>query len=1061
MLKRLTAAAGSGKTYALTRHFLELLGQAGEEGWAACIPSGGGDGYGWPEIIAITFTNKAVAEMRARVIASLKQRALGQGEDGPAAAISPRQARRWLQRLLRSSSQLNIRTIDSLLHLCMRLGAIDLGLSPDFTVELDSDKIFQALFDACLDRAEQGEQPERGLLEAALDSLIFHEGREGFFLEKLLQERVARAFAFLAHRAPGELPPPEELERARRDNLAELQAAAADLQEALIQGDLKTHKNFTLFLEKIAGCAPGEFPNYSTYADKAAVTDGLLAPSGPRVTREAEARYEAFKEAWVRCRSRHRVVQQARQWLPFAAMGQILAADLDQHPHRTGVVSGRLWEREVARLLGEAGGVSMALCRLGAQLRHLLIDEFQDTSTQQWEALLPLARECRDQGGGLFLVGDVKQAIYGWRGGNWRLFEAVADDMRARDVSTDHLPHNWRSQATLVTFTNRVFSPLGSVEGSRRVAQVMAGEALDRSSGEELAATVRTVYREAEQSLPPQRDRSGGYVELRRLRGKTQEDVAEQVREALQEVLADLQGRRPWSDVAILVRANWEAEELSRWLIDWDIPLVTENSLHLAEHPLIKQLLAWLSFLDDPDNDLAFWNFLSGGEMFGAVGGLSFDVLVEWLARQPERPLRRAFAGEFPGPWRTWIEPFHRQSGLMSPYDLVQESLKRFRLRERHPRDEIFLRRFLELVLAAENQGHQSLAAFLDFWVQEGHRERIPLPEGVGAVQVLTIHKAKGLEFPVVIIPFHHWGVKIERLCELPWGERRVILPLIPEVGEPYYRQRLEVLLENLNLLYVGWTRAVEEFYGFITGNDSQRRDSFGPAVEALLAPLEWPEEGQTPYVAGVKPPAGPEFARETPPAGPEPAGAEGAPEADFIPMAWLPRLKIFRHRVEEGGAPQRRRGELVHLALEYAPDTGDPIRDARRGVELALAYAPTAGAEAGERADLEARVAWALGHPRLAALRPYGHTEVEILDAAGAVHRLDTLILTPREVVVLEFKTGSPAPEHRDQIRRYLELLEDLPELHRPGGEGRTIRGLLIYLDGQTMVEIPGGAGA
>ncbi len=1057
MLRRVKASAGSGKTFALTQFFLKLLAGSEEQPLAACVLSGDGEGYGWQEIMAITFTNKAAAEMKARVISSLKRRALGQEADGPAAALTPRQASRWLTLLLRGYQQFNIRTIDSLLHLCLRLGALDLGLSPDFTVEFDDTRIFQDLFDAFLFRAEQGGHPERHLLEAALDSLIFREGKAGFRLDTPLRERSQQAFEYLSGREELRLAAAADLERGLEESHGRLQAARESLMAAMHDADLSGVHHFSTFLTKLAAGTPGGALPDSKFAEKDSLEECLSKASRSRTTPAATARYQEFKAAYTDYRRKRHLISQALHWLPFAAIGQVLARDFTTYPHRSGIVSGRTWGRAVTQLLRAGGGVTLALCRLGANLRYLLIDEFQDTSREQWGALLPLARECRDQGGGLLLVGDVKQAIYGWRGGDWQLLDEAARDLGGQPPAAEYLPHNWRSRQTLVDFTNRIFGQLQDREICGRLARALAGDKAPPLWTAELADTLENAYRQAEQTMPAAPEREGGYVELRELRGRHQEDLEEQAAAALHQILRELQGRRPWGDVAVLVRRNQEAEEVSRWLIDWGIPLVTENSLHLADHPLIRQLLAFLSFLDYPDHDLDFWNFVSGAEVFQAVSGLGPEVLVAWLARQTGPSLYKTFQRDFPGPWRTWIEPFYRQSGLMSPYDVIQEIIKHFQLLGRYPEDEIFLRRFLELVHLAEEHDCQSLAAFLDYWRRDGVKERAPLPENVEAVRVMTIHKAKGLEFPVVIVPFHHWPVKTERLTETAWGDDWIIVPLTTDLGENYWRYQRDALLESLNLVYVAWTRAVDEFYAFITRNDSQKGGSPLTAGLAVLLACLGPAESGVRYTSGAPRPA---RRQAVEPASGEPLKAfkpeAHVPEAGFMPMAWLPGLKIFRNNLEEEATRERRRGELAHLALEYVRPRGDPAADARRAVDLALAYAPRPHLDPGMRVDLEKRLTWVLGVPELVSLKEQGQAEVEILDEQGAVYRLDHLTVTDTEAVVLEYKTGKPSDDHGDQVRWYLRLLAGLPELRREPGR-RSVRGLLIYLDEEQIVEVSG----
>lgn len=125
-------------------------------------------------------------------------------------------------------------------------------------------------------------------------------------------------------------------------------------------------------------------------------------------------------------------------------------------------------------------------------------------------------------------------------------------------------------------------------------------------------------------------------------------------------------------------------------------------------------------------------------------------------------PLFMAFREDFPDIWRKWIAPFHADAGLLTPYDVTREALGRLDIWSRYPDEAAFVRRFLEIIHVAEGQGYGSLSSFLDYWNKHGQQEKAPMPETLDAVRVMTMHKSKGLQFPVVIVPWHNFSQRVD-----------------------------------------------------------------------------------------------------------------------------------------------------------------------------------------------------------------------------------------------------------------------------------------------------------
>ena len=862
-LIQISASAGSGKTYTLTRHFLDLLQRAAPLPKASgCALHGNTSGYSLAEILAATFTNKAAAEMKTRVVNGLKEEALRElaaGEPVPGAKQGSGTARQWVERILRHYGSLNIRTIDSLLAALVRLSALELALPPDFEPSFDPEEYFTPLYDALMDELAtpppspicrvQGRQgpggcgrsphlnhigfdktettpfafPDtdaaalRARLNEACHSLLYMGDAKGFTtkgrLHAMLRELVDRLLR--------EEPTPLMDGRAIHARLNALHAEAREACEALLarleQEELQAAKHFLRYIGNCAASAPCRPLPDSVYQSKRELDECLNKASRGAASAEAEAAFARAMAAVAAYGAALPLFRHALLLAPLSALAHEI------HSRMRGDASGKrlpalCLPNLAGKVLGGESGVSDALCRMGSRLSRLLLDEFQDTSREQWAAILPLAVESLSTGGSLTYVGDVKQAIYGWRGGDARLFDEALADPELRAISPRaerrELECNWRSHPAVVMHNNAFFSLLARSEVAEEALAAMLPAHTPEAYRARAVREAERNYSQAVQGVPPEKnwdtDPKSAYagVRLYSVEGPTVAAVQDLVRQRLRSLLRDeLLPAWRFGDIAILVRSGDEAALVAGWLGEWGLPVVTENSFLLAAHPLVERLIAFLEFLEYPLDDLAFWEFVSGSE---CLGPFRPDGLTDWLARtvrvsgRERPPLYRLFQRDFPAVWTRCIEPFHTGAGLMSAYDTLMEAVRHFSIADRMPGQVPFVRRLMELAHLAESRGHSSLAAFLAFWRGCRDDEKLPLPEKMDAVRIMTIHKAKGLEFPVVILPFQHKGKRREpdlaavRLHGIP-----ILTRAGRELPDIYYPACITDELERLNLLYV------------------------------------------------------------------------------------------------------------------------------------------------------------------------------------------------------------------------------------------------------------------
>jgi ATP-dependent helicase/nuclease subunit A len=801
----LKASAGAGKTYQLTIRFLSLL--------ARLQPSA----ESLRQIVAITFTNRAAAEMKERIILALKKTALGKAETREV-GLKPSDAAAWLDTILAHFSDFHVRTIDSLVYALLKAFSLEMGLRPELEVVFEQDAMLDLCFDRLLSKTQWEDKRDRlsQLFTALLETYLKIEEARGLIVEPGIRRRFRDLYAKAD--ISGVVGPLPDLSRAEE----RFKEIAQKLLTAIQRGGYVSYLHKRTFQaaflrDPLAHLEKALFEKTSFKE--------LLTSKAQGIDEANLAHLEAFyqelkaaRDAYLSCLARVKVYAYMRAL-------EELQREINGIAAREGRILGRNWHSMIKRYVSLGEGIgAYAFVKLGSTVRHFLIDEFQDTSRAQWEALLPLLDESLSTGGSLFYVGDVKQAIYGWRGGDRRLFREVAMDYfpsvppGGRTGGT--LIDNYRSRPLIVEFNNGLYSLLTDEQFAQKIAGIILGERASGWATALLAQSIARNFEDVEQRIAShlQEARGTGKVEIASFRAPT-EELRQAVKVRLIGEVQEVWERRRGKGIAVLVRRNKDAEDIAGWLMAEGIPVVTENSLRLRSSALIKGLVAFLRFLDYPLDDLSFWGAIAG-RLFQGLPDLSQEDLEFFISEgrwQP--PLYKAFERRFPKAGETFIKPLLASVGFVTPYDLAREVAERFRLFERFPGEPIFLYRFFELIFQSEARGLRSLAHFLQYWDEGGMEEKIGLPEEVSAVRVLTIHKAKGLEFPVVFIPLTNWPLEPPRLAKLDDGSfANLKRPLPAHLEKERTMMMINDALETLNLLYVATTRAEEELYLYETG---------------------------------------------------------------------------------------------------------------------------------------------------------------------------------------------------------------------------------------------------
>jgi ATP-dependent exoDNAse (exonuclease V) beta subunit len=659
--------------------------------------------------------------------------------------------------------------------------------------------------------------------------------------------------------------------------------------------------------------------------------------------------------------------------------------------------------------------------RIGERVYHFLIDEFQDTSPIQWRNLSPLVENSLSMGGSLFAVGDTKQAIYGFRQADYTIMKSLEEENPFPSASHEvrELEYNWRSRPRVLEFASLLFRR--NAAGSPEYAAAARRSGLDEWT------------QEARGGEDP------GYVEVEVLERDDEDPVERGKVHALMEELRS-RGYR-WGDIAILAPRNEDVLRATSWLNEKGIPVLSFSSLDVRRRGVAGEIFALLAFLDSPPDDLAFATFLLGAifarTLASRHGWTSMGPLHSFLFRcRAERPLYKAFQREFPGLWSECFEGLFRSAGYLPVYDLVSEAYAVFDVFALAAEEEATLAKLLEGVMAFEGSGSNSLREFLGAAGGDGEQWAIAVPRGADSVRAMTVHKSKGLGFPVTIVLLYgetHRGFPYTLARDRGMVELVKITKEIagrdPALAALYDEEVEKEKVNRLNSLYVALTRAKREMYVIAVKPD---RDSFPFDLLPAESFPPSPDKGN---------------------AASDPVPAEARAELSY-------EARTMQASPGEGrlSREERRRGELVHRMLslvEYAEDDLE-ARLAAAGRRAALeAREPDSGPGESVTDAAAAACALLIRGTELGAYfarRPERQvlTEQEFCDSQGKLYRMDRVVVDPDRVTVIDFKTGpETSAEYDADLRNYARILSD-------AYPGRAVDAYLAYVDRREMRRVP-----
>ena len=1058
------SSAGSGKTYTLVQEYLRIVLVNPRD---------------YKHVLAVTFTNKATEEMKTRIIDTLSRLAITPPESltkdrelyaEMQAELAMRkvtysveeQAGKVLRLILNDYSNFSVSTIESFFQRIVRAFARELNIPLGYDVEMQQEVVLQRIVDEMF--MEVGLDP--GLTQLFVRYL---EGRleeeRGWNMDNeiknLGREIFKEQFQRLVHSETGQ--------EDRITLILELAGQLWGIRNAFEQ-EMNSLADEAFEIMNIYGLEVADFKyKMSGPANHfRKILQGEYEP-GKRAREAAEDRLAWYKAADPQA---FRIEQALDAGLPDLMQRAIAAYDLRfsryftaRHVLQTLYSFGVLGDlqRKLSEYRREHNQLIISdtnfllhpfvrdqdapfiFEKVGTRYKYYLLDEFQDTSDMQWLNLRPLVGDALGQGTGVLIVGDAKQSIYRWRNGNMELIlrevQEQIREMYGQEVIQKELRTNWRSSGDIVAFNNALFL---------RAAENMAEQFEDPDHRNRFYQAYADVAQHAQKTGVP------GFVSMEFYPHRSYQDPPETpgwqdlVLERTGALIAELMssGFRG-NQIMMLVRRNSEGVKIAEYLQQQHIKVVSNESLLIGNHPRVLFLQAVLRHLNHE------------GDAISRAALAYYHELITGNT-QADHALFDTTAG------RTLSAGFEsaRASLRQLPvYECVAQLCRLFPLLLE---PNAYVQGFLDAVLEYSSSQDASISGFLSWWEEVKEKRAIAAATESDAVQIMTIHKAKGLEFPVVIVPFADWEITpgLRDILWLPTKEPPFDrLPYLPVRSgsalektlfqAEYAEEKLMAALDNLNLLYVAFTRAQTRLYAF-TQDHSGKNTTASSRLSYLLNAIVPPEDlsGQM-----RESPRRFEFGSPAAPA----AEQQADHQVDALDMQALQgaltgwdrrmRVRFTFDRYPFGDMMARREkvdlGAVLHEALSYVRTPAD-VPDAVERMFF-KGYMPES-----EKPALRAQLDSVLQQTTAAGW--YDKTwevrnEAGIIGPDGQLLRPDRVMLRKGEAVVVDYKTGSERPEHRRQVASYMHALSQIgyPQ----------VSGYVYYIgSGQILAVQPGDLG-
>ena len=1051
------ASAGSGKTFTLAVQYIRQLIE---------------DPYSYRRILAVTFTNKATTEMKERILSQLYGIATSlKSSDGYLKEIMKtsnksvdeirKAADTALKNIIHDYSRFRIETIDSFFQSVMRNLARELELGANMTIELNNGDVLSDAVDSMIEKLDRMSPTLYWLLEYIeeriaddkrwnVSSEIKGFGRNIFdeaYIEKgvALREKLKDTKFIPQYR--------KKLQEKRESILDTMRGFSEHFQEilnanGLTPTDLKNGaRGIGSYFNKIASGKLSNDVRNSTVEKCLEGAENWTTKTSPYkdtiISLANQVLIQVLNDAESTRMSSNKVLNSCDMSLRYLNNLQLLMR-IDSEVREQNLSHNCFLLSDTNALLHSIireGDASFVYEKIGTTIDTVMIDEFQDTSRMQWENFHLLLEESLAQKEGSMIVGDIKQSIYRWRNGDWKILAGLDKDRSFR-LNSKTLDTNWRSEANIIAFNNDIFTSACKVLNERYKVD----------EGEDCTQLL-DAYSDVRQKTS--KNTKEGYIKLSFLKNSEEHPYTDTTMELLAEEVDSLvkKGVRV-NDIAILVRKNKSIPAIADYF-DKNTPyrVVSDEAFRLDASLAVCMLIDGLRYISEPTDRIA-------------CARLAVAYQKEILKKDVDynTVLLNSVEDYLPAEFRLMLP----EMSLMPLYELLEKLFVIFRMDMIEEQD-AYLCAFYDAVTEYMQNNSSELTSFLTYWNETLYAKTIPSGE-ISGIRILSIHKSKGLEYHTVLLPFCDWKMENETYNHMLWcrineadadKEPFCELDLTPvnyssAMAESYFsdsyrEERLQLWVDNLNLLYVAFTRACKNL--IVWCKDEQKdtvskllRESIDCMKEIKMTcnmpeldeeDEENKEENDEPivYEYGEICISG------------EKKKSDSTNRLVAIPDAVNVKIESLETEIdfkqsnrsadfirgdedeEENLRSQYiRQGQLLHTLFASI----DTKEDLTAAIERLLFEGVIESAEkaqeiyeiAEKALNLDEVKDWYSGEWTL-----YNECSIIYNDEQGKMQtrRPDRVMMKGKEVIVVDFKFGKKKPEYSTQVREYMSLLSEM----------------------------------
>lgn len=814
------ASAGAGKTFTLVKEYIKILMSYPQD-----------DAF--RNILSITFTNKAVHEMKKRIVDSLfafSQEKTPENAQPLLDAITTEikkdkrfvkeKSKRILKKIMHNYTSFSVSTIDKFTQKIVRSFAHDLGLPINFEVSLESEQILQEAIDSLTSKVGKDEQLTRVFLEFSLDKVkedkSWDVNNELFAIGKLLTNEVH--FEEVKALENFSLEDFSNLKKQLTEIIKQLKKEISEKANEIFQyieskGVDIENFNRKLFPNHIQKFIKGEDLNFSSfnYNNPEKIT-GKKSKDKETIEAMAETLAEKTNEIYQMQGSLWFYQSFITNILPLSLL-KLIYDEMKSIQDEKNLVAISEFNKIINNEL-KTQPVPYIYERMGERYRHFFIDEFQDTSEVQWENLTPLIDNAlsseneNNLSGTLMLVGDPKQSIYRFRGGKVEQFINLSKDFNPFANPwkvTKSLETNFRSYSEIIENNNRFFALISSEFSNEEYADLYLNQSKQKTNAKKGGMVSFTLIKNLEKN-----------------EGDKKHEIYSQ---KVKKIIADcIQQGYSYSDIAILTRSNKQANFIAEELTQENIPIVSSESLIIKNSSLVQCIEAALELINNSNHKAQRVWLIYHLSVFTNNKNIAHDF-IEKSIKQPleekdfEHFIKEHFHLDFNFDYARTLSLFEMVSYI------INQLLNDYK-------NDAYIQYFTDLIWERSMLYFNDLQDFLNYWNTNKEKLSIPALEQNDAIQILSIHKSKGLEFPIVIFPFadekltkkdniwvpiNNENILLKNAFVAPKKEMAIYSDLINEI---YQKNTQAILLDMINITYVAFTRATEQLY--VIGNEGE-----------------------------------------------------------------------------------------------------------------------------------------------------------------------------------------------------------------------------------------------